>query len=577
MSIEQEKKYLRDAESKGLYSCLAAYTKLSGPGWLQSAITLGGGSLASSLFLGVLAGYSLLWLQPIAIILGIIMLCAISHVTLSTGQSPFVSINSEINPVLGWGWAIATIMANIVWCLPQFTLGTAAVTQNLVPSLNHTGGKVLVVLVLVLTAGLVIWAYDRGNRGVKIFDLILKIMVGLVVLSFFGVVIKMGTAGDLPWNEIAAGFIPDFSLFSQPAEVYTPFLEGTGEFRSFWENKIISLQKDVMIAAAATAVGINMTFFMPFVLLNRKWGREHRGLAKFDLWTALLIPYVVATSCVVIAAGSQFNGKPESAYQDYENRVLHSHLAKGYGDFMTERLSLELGKEEFNKLAPIQKKERMRSIPEPDKQLAAMLVKRDAFNLAASLESLMENKTFSHYIFGIGVVGMALSTIIILMTINGHAICEVLGKPHKGPVFLGGAYIAGIGVLGPFVWSDAAFWLAVPTSILGFTLIPVAYLSFFLLLNSKNVLGRERPSGMGRIIWNTGLILSLAIMGTAAFYVAWNKTWGDIPFGRFALVGFGILLLIGHFTLKNKKLERKVSAIELKFQQLKKSSESNSN
>lgn len=577
MSIEQEKKYLRDAESKGLYSCLAAYTKLSGPGWLQSAITLGGGSLASSLFLGVLAGYSLLWLQPIAIILGIIMLCAISHVTLSTGQSPFVSINSEINPVLGWGWAIATIMANIVWCLPQFTLGTAAVTQNLVPSLNHTGGKVLVVLVLVLTAGLVIWAYDRGNRGVKIFDLILKIMVGLVVLSFFGVVIKMGTAGNLPWNEIAAGFIPDFSLFSQPAEVYTPFLEGTGEFRSFWENKIISLQKDVMIAAAATAVGINMTFFMPFVLLNRKWGREHRGLAKFDLWTALLIPYVVATSCVVIAAGSQFNGKPESAYQDYENRVLHSNLAKGYGDFMTERLSLELGKEEFNKLAPIQKKERMRSIPEPDKQLAAMLVKRDAFNLAASLESLMENKTFSHYIFGIGVVGMALSTIIILMTINGHAICEVLGKPHKGPVFLGGAYIAGIGVLGPFVWSDAAFWLAVPTSILGFTLIPVAYLSFFLLLNSKNVLGRERPSGMGRIIWNTGLILSLAIMGTAAFYVAWNKTWGDIPFGRFALVGFGILLLIGHFTLKNKKLERKVSAIELKFQQLKKSSESNSN
>ena len=577
MSIEQEKKYLRDAESKGLYSCLAAYTKLSGPGWLQSAITLGGGSLASSLFLGVLAGYSLLWLQPIAIILGIIMLCAISHVTLSTGQSPFVSINSEINPVLGWGWAIATIMANIVWCLPQFTLGTAAVTQNLIPSLNHTGGKVLVVLVLVLTAGLVIWAYDRGNRGVKFFDLILKIMVGLVVLSFFGVVIKMGTAGDLPWNEIAAGFIPDFSLFSQPAEVYTPFLEGTGEFRSFWENKIISLQKDVMIAAAATAVGINMTFFMPFVLLNRKWGREHRGLAKFDLWTALLIPYVVATSCVVIAAGSQFNGKPESAYQDYENRVLHSNLAKGYGDFMTERLSLELGKEEFNKLAPIQKKERMRSIPEPDKKLAAMLVKRDAFNLAASLESLMENKTFSHYIFGIGVVGMALSTIIILMTINGHAICEVLGKPHKGPVFLGGAYIAGIGVLGPFVWSDAAFWLAVPTSILGFTLIPVAYLSFFLLLNSKNVLGRERPSGMGRIIWNTGLILSLAIMGTAAFYVAWNKTWGDIPFGRFALVGFGILLLIGHFTLKNKKLERKVSAIELKFQQLKKSSESNSN
>ena len=44
MSIEQERKYLQEAESKGLLSCLVAYTKLSGPGWLQSAITLGGGS-----------------------------------------------------------------------------------------------------------------------------------------------------------------------------------------------------------------------------------------------------------------------------------------------------------------------------------------------------------------------------------------------------------------------------------------------------------------------------------------------------------------------------------------------------
>ena len=577
MSIEKEKKLLQEAEAKGLYSCLAVYTKLSGPGWLQSAITLGGGSLASSLFLGVLAGYSLLWLQPIAIILGIIMLCAISHVTLSTGQSPFVSINNEINPVLGWGWAIATIMANIVWCLPQFTLGTAAVTQNLLPSLNNTGGKVVVVLSFLITAGIVIWAYDRGNRGVKIFDLILKIMVGLVVISFFGVVVKMGAAGDLPWNEIAAGFIPNFSLFYEPAEVYTPFLEGTGEFRSFWENKIVSLQKDVMIAAAATAVGINMTFFMPFVLLSRKWGREHRGLAKFDLWTALLIPYVVATSCVVIAAGSQFNGKPESAYIDYENRVLHSNLAKGYNNFITERLELEFGKDDFNKLAPVQKKEMSSTIPESDKQIAAMLVKRDAFNLAASLESLMENKTFSHYIFGIGVVGMALSTIIILMTINGHAICEVLGKPHKGPVFLGGAYIAGIGVLGPFVWTDAAFWLAVPTSILGFTLIPVAYLSFFLLINSKKVLGRERPKGIGRVIWNTGLILSLTIMGTAAFYVAWNKSWGEIPFGRIALIGFGVLLLIGHFSLQSKKMRKKIEAMDLKILQIKRKLESNSN
>ena len=48
-----------------------------------------------------------------------------------------------------------------------------------------------------------------------------------------------------------------------------------------------------------------------------------------------------------------------------------------------------------------------------------------------------------------GVLGMAISTIIILMTINGHAVCEIFGKTHQGPLFMVGALIAGIGVLGP--------------------------------------------------------------------------------------------------------------------------------
>ena len=304
--------------------------------------------------------------------------------------------------------------------------------------------------------------------------------------------------------------------------------------------------------------------------MRRRWGREHRGLAKFDLWTALLIPYVVATSCVVIAAGSQFNGKPESAYENFEEGMLYPNLVKGFNSLTTPRIEIETGKEKYASLAPVQQEELHANLPEADKRLAAMLVKRDALNLAASLEGLFENKAFSHYVFGVGVLGMALSTIIILMTINGHAVCEVLGKPHKGPVFLAGSLVAGIGVLGPFVWSDAAFWLAVPTSIIGFTLIPVAYLSFFLLMNSKKVLGRERPAGTLRWIWNCGLVVALVIMGTAAFYVAWNKTWGEIPFGRYALIGFGILLICGHFSLKNAKLSAKINALDLKLQRAEK-------
>ena len=69
-----------------------------------------------------------------------------------------------------------------------------------------------------------------------------------------------------------------------------------------------------MITAVATAVGINMTFLMPYSLLARGWDKDFRGLASFDLATGLFIPYMLATTCVVVAAAAQFHG-PECGRQ----------------------------------------------------------------------------------------------------------------------------------------------------------------------------------------------------------------------------------------------------------------------
>jgi len=90
--FQKERQLLIEAGRKGPLATIAAYVKLSGPGWLQSGITLGGGSLSSSLYLGVLVGFSFMWLQPLAMIFGIVMLSAIAYVTLSTGERPRESI-----------------------------------------------------------------------------------------------------------------------------------------------------------------------------------------------------------------------------------------------------------------------------------------------------------------------------------------------------------------------------------------------------------------------------------------------------------------------------------------------------
>ena len=100
-------------------------------------------------------------------------------------------------------------------------------------------------------------------------------------------------------------------MLFQPAETFREPLAATGKFRSFWTGIILNDQRDVMITAAATAVGINMTFLLPYSMLKRGWDRDFRGLAIFDLSTGLFVPFVLATSCVVLAAATQFHVQPE--------------------------------------------------------------------------------------------------------------------------------------------------------------------------------------------------------------------------------------------------------------------------
>ena len=518
--VASEKQLIEEAHARGRGATLKAYARLSGPGWLQSAITLGGGSLASALYLGVLAGYGLLWVQPVAMLLGIIMLSAISYVTLSTGKRPFRAICEHVNPVLGWGWILAVLLANLVWSLPQFSLGTAAITQNLLGGGGGEGAKIASSIGLLVVAAAVIWAYDSGARGLRLFELLLKGMVALVVVCFFGVVVALSINGKLAWGEILRGFNLDPSLIFEPAPVFMPFLEAAGSAREWWTSYIVGQQRDVMIAAAATAVGINMTFLLPYSMLRKGWGKSFRGLATFDLSTGLLIPFFLATGCVVIAASSQFHGKIDQRLIAGDE-AAPPRLVKAYEGTFEER----------NKAVDA-------PVVDAERSLAAMLVKRDAFDLAGALEPLT-GKGVARVVFGVGVLGMALSTIIILMLISGFTFCEIFNRPATGTFHRMGCLAAGVGVLGPFVWKgDAAFWLAVPTSVFGMVLLPVAYWTFILMMNNRSLLGDEMPRGRARVASNVAMLLAAVIVTPASLYIAYAKA------GYFGLGGIAAFVAL---------------------------------
>ncbi len=609
--LEREREELAEINEQGPLKRFVWCVKRSGPGWLQGAITLGGGSLAGALYLGVISGYEMMWIQPLAMICGVIMLLAISYVTLSTGERPFGMINRNISPALGWAWLIATLMANVVWCMPQYALGVAAIQQNLMPGahaeqpqdpapteagkdrLGSTGdaaetaelapdepedpdsedtrsngspaGKVdgsprstaIICGCLFFIALVVNFFYESGSSGIRIFERILKVMVGIVVVSFFAVVGMLTLKGALPWGEIARGFVPDFQQLFRPAAVFESLI-ASSSLPDWWTDHIKGLQQDRIITAFATAVGINMTFLLPYSLLRKGWGKEHRGMAKVDLSIGLIVPFVLATGCVLIASASQFHGKTgdvldsngnvvpsmEKAYASVwdkrlgeepevkEKRDVVAKRARALAEIQESikdendpsRLQAQADLEDAEKALAEIETEIGDALPFADKQLAAMVANRDNFNLANALTPLA-NRFVAQFVFGVGVLGMALSTIIILMLINGFTLCEMFGTHDNKVVHLFGCLIAGVGgIAGPYLWNtDARAALAIPTSVIGGALIPIAYYTFFLMMNSRRILGDDMPRGVRWVFGNCLMLTATGVATFASIWVLWAK------------------------------------------------------
>lgn len=559
--IERDRQMIVDARARGGASLFGTFVRLSGPGWLQSAITLGGGTLSNSLYLAVLTGFTFLWLQPLAMAVGIVMLSAISYFTLSTGERPLRAINTHINPVLGWGWLLASMAANLVWSMPQFALGLASLTKMLFPAVLGVegplgaNGRFVAALCILAVNILFLSLYSSGGKGMKIFETIIKCMVAMTVLCFFGVVFVITKNGLADWREYVGGFIPRFNMMFEPGPKFLPFLADIPEqARPFWTTKILSDQRDFIISAFATAVGINMTFLFPYSMLRKGWDRDFRGLAIFDLSTGLFIPFMIATSCVVIAAGAQLHAKPQAGLvttvdaQGAPIKVDES-LVKGYNGLLTSRVKSDAA------AAGLPDEEiaaRALALPESEKLMAAMLVRRDAPQLAASLEPLT-GPTIGRYVFGIGILGMGLSAATMLMIINSLCFCELLNRPAKGwPQFVGGA-MTSVSLFVMLAWDGALMAVATPTSVFCMTLLPLAYLSFFLLMNQKSVLKDAMPRGGKRVLWNVLMLIAVFCSFFGGLWGIYGKVGMNWTIGIVAV--FTLLVAAGHVYRKKHQRE----------------------
>src|SRR3972149_5539443 len=131
-ALEAERVYIQEVDGRpSLIGRWRGYWRLTGPGWLQSAIPLGAGSAGSTILAGAAFGYKLLWVNPLAMFLGVVVFAAIGRQTLLTHARPYDVFRKRLHPALALFWGLTVFLSSIVWQFPQYSLGTAVLRDIL--------------------------------------------------------------------------------------------------------------------------------------------------------------------------------------------------------------------------------------------------------------------------------------------------------------------------------------------------------------------------------------------------------------------------------------------------------------
>jgi Mn2+/Fe2+ NRAMP family transporter len=350
-------------------------------------------------------------------------------------------------------WALATVVSTVVWHFGQYALlggaakdladvvvgidpaDPAAALSKPVETLVRFGAGFLILGINVYLT----WNYGSKPKGIRFYEGFLRWMIRLVMLSFLTVVVVQLFKSQVSWTGIVKGF-SGFSIPTTPGSMTT------------------------ILGAIGAAVGINMTFLYPYSILAKGWGKDHKGLARFDLVTSLFVPYVVLTSLIIIGMAS----------------TVHDGAA-GFGTVLA-------GDPTPATFAPIQ---------------------------AAQALSGVLGSSIGRIVFDLGFAGMACGAISAHMVCCGFTVCEMFGLEYTPKRYRLFTLVPAVGVLGVMIKSP--IWLPILASAVAFTMLPIAYVAFLVLNNKRSYLGDAVGRGGRRLAFNGVLLIAvlMAVVGSA--------------------------------------------------------------
>ncbi len=279
-TLDAELEFLDNLRTKRFATRFWGRLKLSGPGFMDSALTLGAGTLTAAMLSGAVFGYRMLWLLWVAMGLGMFMMAAMARFT-CRGQSPIIPIQNKFH-----GWAVGSLLTALIGTAAVaviFNYGQYSIGTHLIESLTPLFGfrfprQINWIVYMAITSGLILSYGRRGKRGMLLVENFMKLSIGLMLLCFGGCLVVVG----VDWSQFFQGlFIPWL-----PSGV-----EGI----------------DLFVATSAAAIGVMDWIFFHYAGLSRGWGRKHESQARFDITVGLFFPFVIINILVMSVFAGTLN------------------------------------------------------------------------------------------------------------------------------------------------------------------------------------------------------------------------------------------------------------------------------
>ena len=271
---------------------LKHHLKQLGPALVLATVVLGPGSLTLNTIAGSVYGYRLVWVPVTATIFMVLYTWMSARISLVTGQTLFQLTRRKYGPGLARVGGLFGFMAILA-----FQAGNSAAVGFAANALIDLDVRVWAVL-LVLPA----LAFILLPNLYRKLELIVKIFVGLMIITFVGTLVLVGVRPDAALQGLIPTLPDTEALF-------------------------------LTLGMAATTFSIAAAVYQGYLVREKKWGADDLGADNLDALVGIGVLGGISTIILLTSAGALF-GTGISVFTAREMAIQIEPLAGPIGFYL---------------------------------------------------------------------------------------------------------------------------------------------------------------------------------------------------------------------------------------------------